>query len=92
MNTPIYNSSRGIWICFIDKSKKDNRVCKKGEPYLWVRKEKSSPKEFFKDIADLDKKYPKYFSLTEKDIVEIIKGKPKSVPVERYVNKLVKEL
>ena len=44
---PIYNNSRRCIVCFVDKALKDNKVCKKGESYIWVKKNKFLSKRIF---------------------------------------------
>lgn len=77
---PYYDNRRGVYICFVDKAAKDNEVAKKGEPYIWLQAQgRYSPKQLFKNEKEVDKKYPKKYTLSMNSIGKIIKAYNKAV-------------
>jgi hypothetical protein len=71
--TPIYNNERRAMICHVAKAQKDNKVAKKGESYYWVKKTSFAPKEYFKSLEELDEHYPKYVTISSKDLNRVLK-------------------
>lgn len=53
-----YDQKRQVWICRVNKSRKDNPAVKKGEPYIWVKEDNFADIEYFKNEDELNKKYP----------------------------------
>jgi hypothetical protein len=68
-----YDSERQVFICQVNKAIKDNKVAKKGEPYIWVKKTSFSLREYFKTIEEVDKIYPKHFNLSSIQLIKILK-------------------
>ena len=82
---PTYNNSRRCIVCFVDKALKDNKVCKKGESYIWVKKTNFSPKEFFKNEEELDKYYPKYFDVNLEQLNLLLKDFKKELKQDNNI-------
>lgn len=68
----IYSSSRNIYVSFIQKARKDNSIVKKGESYIRVKRDKYSNPELFKNIDELDKKYPRRLDISEPELRKIL--------------------
>ena len=87
----IYDSRRLIYINRIAFAKKDNKVVKKGESYIWVKRTKYSPIEYFRNEKELDKVYPEYFRLSKKDVYDIIIKSPLAPKnIKTYLNQILK--
>lgn len=69
---PQYSAKRNCYICFVKTAAKDNEVAKKGDSYYWVKKTKYAPKEFFKTIEELNKVYPKQYTIKFPDLVKLL--------------------
>lgn len=78
---PIYSCSRQVYICKVNRAAKDNKVVKKGESYLWVKVNKYSQKELFKNEAELDKKYPKKYNITEPGLANLLRAYKKELKI-----------
>ncbi len=93
---PQYNSSRRCYICYINKAQKDNKIVKKGESYIWVRKTEFAPKEYFRNEKELDKIYPKYYNVTKSEILTLLRSfkqeviKNNKISCEKYLNSIIK--
>lgn len=58
MSYPYYDKKREIWICQVLKAKKDNPAVKKGQPYIWAKRDAFSQKRYFKNFEELNKIFP----------------------------------
>lgn len=68
----IHSNSRGVYVSFVNKARKDNSVCKKGESYIRVKKNQFSAFELFRTLDDLDKKYPRTLVVSEPELRRIL--------------------
>lgn len=84
-----YSDTRRVYIDYISKARKDNKVVKKGQPYIKVKRSVYSPEEYFKDEKDLDKVYPVYFTVNTKQLRSILKEfKEGDLSVDKYITKI----
>ena len=90
MSVPVYDQRRDVYVCRVLKAAKDNKKVKKGESYIWVQRTKFSPKEYFRDEKELEKKYPSYYRLNKKQLATLIKKYPSTIKIEDYLNKVLK--
>lgn len=68
----IYSSSRGVYVSFIQKARRDNSVAKKGQSYIRAKRDKYAKFELFKNIDNLDKKYPRMLNVSELELRKIL--------------------
>lgn len=69
---PQYSDKRRCYICYVNKAQKDNKIVKKGESYIWVKKSEFSPKEYFKNEEELSKVYQSFYNIKYDYLVKIL--------------------
>jgi len=78
-----------MWVCEVSKAKKDNPAVKKGQPYVWVKKTTFSQKEYFKNIEELNNKYPdKTFEDFHKKELDLLRAYYKKLKTNKNLKPL----